>query len=544
MSVTRVRAGLLACGITLTVVSMASTSASATAGEARLAEAVKSKDAKAARILLDQHADPNERLGDGATALHWAAYWGDAETTERLIRAGAKVDAANDVGVTPLLLASANEDATVVRHLLAAGANPNASSMLGESPIMAAARAGRAEIVAALIAQGADVNAKESGHDQTALMWATATRHPEVVRVLLTAGADVRARSRVRARKVLISTSRQASYNPGAYEQHLKNGDIVEVMEGGYTPLLFAAQQGDVESAALLLAAGADVNDTAPIGMSALVVASYSDRLEFGKYLLAHGADVNAAGAGYTALHTAVLRGNLPFVEALLARGSNPNAPITKANGARRQSADFAFGDTLVGATPLYLAAKFDEILIMRALAAAGADLRFRMPDGSTPMMAAMDTPETDSGDVEGLGRDRRDRYVFFRLTHTSSPDDVIPKTPEAEESDVLEMVKFLSAGDVDLNAANSDGDTGMHVAAAKGLNRVIEFLVSRKADVNAKNGRRQTPLDLAEAPRRNRGGDALGNRATTAALLRSLGGQEGGEPVPDIRPRRTRTPR
>ncbi len=539
MNRTRRRTRFVGYGISLSLVAVLSSDALAAPGEARLAEAIKRKDAEAVQVLFGQRADPNERLGDGATALHWAAYWGDAEIVDRLIRAGAKVEVANDLGVTPLLLASTNEDSAVAKRLLAAGADPNAAGRSGQTPLMAAARAGRAEIAAALVARGANVNARESTHDQTALMWATASRRPEVVRVLLSAGADVKARSRIRVRKSLILTSRQASYNPGAYEQHLKTGDIVDVSEGGYTALLFAAQQGDVESAKLLLGAGAEVNDPAPTGMSPLVVAAYSDHLEVGKYLLEHGAAADVAAAGYTALHAAVLKGNVRFVEALLAHGANPNAPITRANGARRQSADFAFGHTLVGATPLYLAARFAEIPIMRALAAAGADLHFIMPDGSTPIMAAVDTPETDSGDVEGLGRDRRDRYVFFRLIHTTSPDDVTPKTPEDEERDVLEMVKFLSSGDVDLNAANSDGDTAMHLAGAKGLNRVIEYLVSRKADVNAQNGRRQTPLDLAEAPRRNRGGDNLGNRAATAALLRGLGAKEGGEPVPDIRPRR-----
>ena len=73
--------------------------------------------------------------------------------------------------------------------------------------------------------------------------------------------------------------------------------------------------------------------------------------------------------------------------------------------------------------------------------------------------MAALDIPETDSGDVEGLGRDRRDRYVFFRLIHTESPDEVTPKTPEEEDGDALEMVEFLAPGAVDINAADHDGN-------------------------------------------------------------------------------------
>ena len=48
------------------------------------------------------------------------------------------------------------------------------------------------------------------------------------------------------------------------------------VPRGGSTALLFAARSGDAESARLLLAAGADVNDALPDGASALVVAAHS----------------------------------------------------------------------------------------------------------------------------------------------------------------------------------------------------------------------------------------------------------------------------
>jgi hypothetical protein len=165
------------------------------------------------------------------------------------------------------------------------------------------------------------------------------------------------------------------------------------------------------------------------------------------------------------------------------------------------------------------------------------------MPDGTTIMMAAMDIPETDSGAVEGLGRDRRDRYVFFRRIYTKSPDDFRVQTPEEVRQEVLDMVKLELEAGADVNAADKEGDTALHVAAAKGLDPVVKLLADSGANVNAKDGRRQTPLDLALAPRRNRGGDSLGHQESTAALLRSIGAEEGGEPIPDIRPSR-RAPR
>ena len=60
-----------------------------------------------------------------------------------LLRAGAKVNAANDLGATPLWIASLNGSTAMVRRLLRAGANPNAALLLGETPLMVASRGGQ-----------------------------------------------------------------------------------------------------------------------------------------------------------------------------------------------------------------------------------------------------------------------------------------------------------------------------------------------------------------------------------------------------------------
>ncbi len=88
--------------------------------------------------------------------------------------------------------------------------------------------------------------------------------------------------------------------------------------------MLFAAQQGDRASAELLLSAGADVNDADASGASVLVVAAHSGHGALAQLLLDRGADPNAAGAGYTPLHAAVLRGDAALVRALLSEGGGP----------------------------------------------------------------------------------------------------------------------------------------------------------------------------------------------------------------------------
>src|SRR6185295_4122977 len=150
-----------------------------------------------------------------------------------------------------------------------------------------------------------------------------------------------------------------------------------------------AARVGDVESAALLLAAGANVNDTLPDGTTALIEAVHSGQSAVATLLIDRGADPNNADIGYTALHAAVLRGDLALVKALLARGANPGPRITKGTPLRRSGTDFELPETLIGATPYFLAAKFLEAAIMPVLLSAGADPRVRLEDGTTPLMVA-----------------------------------------------------------------------------------------------------------------------------------------------------------
>ena len=88
-----------------------------------LADAARLQDRAAIRAMLKQKGDVNAPQPDGATALHWATHWDDAETVEMLLSAGAAVNAKNDYGVTPLALASENANLIVVQRLIKAGAD-------------------------------------------------------------------------------------------------------------------------------------------------------------------------------------------------------------------------------------------------------------------------------------------------------------------------------------------------------------------------------------------------------------------------------------
>ena len=324
--------------------------------------AAKNADWQRLRTLVEDGLNPNAIYGDGSSALHWASYHDNTAAARLLIEAEADVNAATDLGATPLWLAAENGSLEMTNLLLDAGANPNIALTSGETIVMTAAQSGNGDVMRALLAAGANPNAAAT-REQTALMWAANRGHAEAVAALIEYGADVHARSLVREQ--YVKSEKEQDSHP-AY--------MFWTEQGGNTALMFAARAGDQRSAQLLVAAGSEINQGNAFGTTPLIMAVHGGNPALLETLLQAGADINANTPGHTALHAAVLRGNLAAVEILLAHGAETEALIERPTPVRRQTTDYNFHDALIGATPLWLAARFAEPEIMRALISAGAN--------------------------------------------------------------------------------------------------------------------------------------------------------------------------
>ena len=464
---------------------LVSASVSAAGGDTRLVDAAMRRDAAAVRALVAQGVDVNAPDGDGSTALHWAAYHGDVEMTQALLKAGANVKASTRIGsMTPLFMAARQGSDAVIDVLLKAGAMAHDANTNGTTVLMMASASGNPEAVTRLLARGADPNATDITNGQTALMFAAARNSAAAIKVLLQHHANPNITTKVvKLAKVRVDANGdplpEETATPAAGAPAKPQGpDRVfgATVIGGMTALHFATREGHMDAVRELIAGGADLNlvsageRTAP-----MTEAIINAHIDIAKYLLDHGADPQLANIdGLTALYATIdmrWRHNtwypqptieeertnyLDFMTALLDHGANANARVARKLWFRK----FRYGDDWVepnGATAFWRAAQANDVAAMRLLASRGADPAIATEAHVTPLMVAA-----------GIG---------FEYQGTNI-------TPDARIAAVKYLVEELGA---EVNAKDSKGYTTLHGAAYVGADEIISYLVSKGADVKVR---------------------------------------------------------
>jgi uncharacterized protein len=501
----------------LTVVAIAALvpAAALAAGDTRLADAAMKGDGAAVRALISDKVDVNAPGADGTPALHWSVRVDNVEMARTLIAAGATVKLANRYGITPLALAIANGSTEMMRVLLDAGADANAVDPTGETMLMAASRVGVTGAVQLLLDRGAAVNITEDGFQQTALMFAVREHRPQVVSLLLAKGAQVNARTRIGNAPgwVLPNSVPGFGHGVGIVRGGLPPRGSRPPIPGGLSPLQYAARDGHIDIATLLLDAGADINQVDANDITPLISAIANNRPAMARFLIDRGADITRADwYGRTPLWTAVETRNMDFdastqensvdraphlelIKLLLSKGVDVNVRTKEVPPIRRAflrgTGDLSWVD-VTGQTPFFKAALHGDVTVMKLLLEYKADPQIPVHAGTTPLMAAAGV-----------------NWVHYQ-TYTEGP------------AALLEAVKLCYELGMDVNTQNSMGITALMAAANRGSDDIIKFLVEKgaKLDTTDKEGRNAmswaTGVFLATHPARP--------KASSIALLKELG--------------------
>ena len=294
---------------------------------------------------------------------------------------------------------------------------------------------------------------------------------------------------------------------------------------GGLTPLVFAAREGDIESAKLLIAAKADVNQTTEYGWTPLLTAVNNRNYQLAKLLLDNGANPNLANkGGWTPLYLATDNRNieggdypvpkadldhLALITLLLEKGADPNARVKDNTLTRTIFTMQWFYEN--GATAFIRASQSSDTALMKLLLDYKADPKAVTAQGDNALTAS-----AGIGWVDGV-------------------------TYERSAKENLEAVRMLLDLGLDPNSANQEGRTPLMGAALKGRPDVIQLLVDRGAKLETRDrGSRDThipgatiagltweALDYAEGLVRV-GVQSAVERPEAAALIRKLMAERG----------------
>ena len=460
--------------------------------DVRLAEAAMKRDTAAVRTLVQQKVDVNAPGKDGTPALHWVVRVDDLETARLLIQAGADAKLADRYEVTPLYLACTNGNAAMIKLLLDAGADPNSVDPTGETALMTAAKVGVLEAARVLLDRGAKVDTTDPTYKQTALMVAIRENHPDIVQLFVERGANVNAKTRQGETPGFILPNSVPGFGHGI---GIVRGGLPErgsryFIPGALTPLLYAARDGRLDAAKILVAAGADSKTTDANGITPLLMAISNNQMPVARFLIEKGSDINVSDwYGRTPLWTAVEVRNMDFdnssfengvdrepvldlIKILLEKGANPN-PRTKESIPIRRFMLRTTGTLewvdFTGQTPFLRAAWAGDLTVMRLLLEHGADPKIATFAGTTALMVA------------------------------AGVNWVVDQTYDEGQKNLMEAVKLCYELGLSVNDVNSMGITAVMGAANRGSDEIIQWLVDKGAKLDVKDAEGRTPLAWAE---------------------------------------------
>mgnify|MGYP003575025611 CR=1 FL=1 len=314
-----------------------------------LHKAILVNDSKIVDMALKNGANVNAQTNKAlVTPLHWAVHVRNQVILEKLVAAGADVNAFSRDGLTPLAMAVKNNDLKTTRFLLEHGANVDLGSKspihLGQTVIFLAISENSPEMLNLLLAHNANVNILLE-NDYSPLHHAINLQQEWMVEKLLAQGANPNILTPQQGTLLNMAVRNK---NTKMVNMLLKAGAHVDAVtnEEQDRPLITAIRNKNAKIVKTLLKNGANVNFIPFVKDSTtpLMAAIHSNDEYLVEILLKAGANPNQEVDYYTPLNMAMRKKNLVVVELLLIHGADINAsnnfqsPIEMANNSNNQA--------------------------------------------------------------------------------------------------------------------------------------------------------------------------------------------------------------
>ena len=505
--------------------------------------AAANRDSAVAKALLNAGASVAAVTTEGATPLDLAVRLGNVAMARALIDAGAAVNVQPTAQAVTFLHVAASQGAReLAAVLIEAGARLEATDAAGHTPLHHAAEraeeGGEEGVAQLLIDAGANVNAQDA-RGLTALHMAVGSNRHVLAESLLDAGANIDARASDSADGVTALHIAAAGGWLDCVGLLLRRGAAVDPLAaaGVGTPLLAAVEKGREHAAAALIEYGADASVKNEQGETAAAIAERKGMTEvlarlgeadetsgpagdidaevFERQLtraierdapdtvlrLLDGVD--AAQFGFSPLHEAARHGSLRVAEALLDAGLDVNAGVTK---------------------PLHVAARNESPEVAALLIERGAEVNAKDAIGWTPLHYAL---------LRNIRRPglRAANVLLEHGADVNAATAAVGWTP-------LHLAAHLGGAHV---WSDSDEPSGWSVAEyghGPDVLGIVQTLIERGADVGARTrvgGWSPARVAKASDGRRRYGLDDDGalSRAVRAAIQAAGGKDEGCDDAP-----------
>uniref|UniRef100_A0A2K6EIH3 Kinase D-interacting substrate of 220 kDa n=1 Tax=Propithecus coquereli TaxID=379532 RepID=A0A2K6EIH3_PROCO len=251
--------------------------------------------------------------------------------------------------------------------------------------------------------------------------------------------------------------------------------DVDERNECGQTPLMIAAEQGNLEIVKELIKNGANCNLEDLDNWTALISASKEGHVHIVEELLKYGVNLEHRDmGGWTALMWACYKGRTEVVDLLLSHGANPSV-----------TGLVSINKKFYGTTPLVWAARKGHLECVKHLLAMGADVDQEGANSMTALIVAVKGGYTQS--VKEILK----RNPNVNLTDKDGNTALMIASKEGH----TEIVQDLLDAGTYVNIPDRSGDTVLIGAVRGGHVEIVRALLQKYADIDIRGQDNKTAL-------------------------------------------------